>query len=336
MPVKVSVIIPVYNAENFLQHCIDSVTAQTLQEIEIIIVNDGCTDKSGLIMQQAASSDNRIVIIDSLNEGVSAARNKALSVAKGAYTGFMDADDWAEPSMFEKLHKAASLHDASVAVCNLCRNGNTYKTKVLSLKKETKDIAEDKETIITEMLDFKYDYSACNKIYRNDLIAKYHLRFEEKLKVWEDLLFNLHYMYHSQKIAVIADCLYNYRVNDNSVTAGYKDNLAVEYNRVFENYLAYLASRGENILATAFTKKMAGLCYYSFIPLIVANFRTKKLSFFSFVKTLQTELSQFNPAMFVFNKQELSGLQGFKKTLLTKRSFRLYAVMVGIKYFFQK
>ena len=102
---KVSIIIPVYNSEKFLQKCLDSIVNQTLQEIEIICINDGSQDNSRKILQDYKDKDSRITIIDQENGGLSAACNSGLKIVKGEYIGFVDSDDWVSVDFFEKLYK---------------------------------------------------------------------------------------------------------------------------------------------------------------------------------------------------------------------------------------
>ena len=118
---KISVVIPVYNAERFLRSTLDSLLAQTLSDIEIVCVNDGSSDSSLQILEEYASREPRVVVVDSVNGGVSRARNKGIEIAKGEYIGFMDADDMATPKMYERLLALAMEHNADIAEMSYCR-----------------------------------------------------------------------------------------------------------------------------------------------------------------------------------------------------------------------
>ena len=113
----VSVLIPVYNVEKYLSRCLDSLINQTLTDIEIICVNDGSTDDSLKILRQYQEKDNRIVIVDKKNGGLPSARNAGLDRARGQYVGFVDSDDYVEPSMFETLYKTAKKKNSEVVIC---------------------------------------------------------------------------------------------------------------------------------------------------------------------------------------------------------------------------
>ena len=114
--IKVSVIIPVYNTENYLRACLDSVVNQTLRDIEIICVNDGSTDNSLSILKEYAQKDSRIVLINQKNAGVSVARNNAIAVAKGEYLAFLDSDDWFEPDAVETAYFKISQDKTDVVI----------------------------------------------------------------------------------------------------------------------------------------------------------------------------------------------------------------------------
>ncbi len=115
---SVSVIVPVYNVEKYLRECLDSVVAQTLPDMEIIIINDGSTDHSLEIIQEYAARDNRIVVIDKENEGYGKTMNRGLDAARGEYIGIVESDDWVEPNMFARLYDVARTNDADMVKCD--------------------------------------------------------------------------------------------------------------------------------------------------------------------------------------------------------------------------
>ncbi len=115
---KISVIIPIYNVEQYLKECLESVINQTLKDIEIICINDGSTDSSPKILAEYAKRDNRIIIINQENSGVSRARNKGLDVASGEYVSFIDPDDYINTDFYNGLYNAAKINDADLCFCN--------------------------------------------------------------------------------------------------------------------------------------------------------------------------------------------------------------------------
>ena len=125
---QLSVIIPVYNTENYLRECLDSIINQTFKDIEIICVNDGSTDGSLTILEEYAQKDNRIVVLHKPNGGLSDARNAGLDIMRGNYVSFIDSDDYITCDMIETLLKSAKYNSCEIAVCNMIRfseKGNT-------------------------------------------------------------------------------------------------------------------------------------------------------------------------------------------------------------------
>lgn len=121
---KVSIIVPAYNVEKYLEKCISSLVKQTLQEIEIIIVNDGSTDRTKQIAEELAKHDKRIKFISQANKLQGAARNAGTNISTGEYLGFVDADDWVDLDYYEKLYLAAKKYNSDIALANYIRIGN--------------------------------------------------------------------------------------------------------------------------------------------------------------------------------------------------------------------
>lgn len=117
----ISIIVPVYNVERYLNRCLDSITQQTYSNLEIILVDDGSTDKSGIICDEYALKDNRIKVLHQKNAGQSCARNVGLDIALGTFIGFVDSDDWIVPDMFEKMHQNLTENNADISNCGIMR-----------------------------------------------------------------------------------------------------------------------------------------------------------------------------------------------------------------------
>ena len=128
---KVSIVVPMYGVEQFLNKCVDSLLVQSLHDIEIILVDDGSPDRCGEIAEEYATKDNRIKVIHQKNSGLGPARNTGMAAAKGEYIGFVDSDDWTNACMFEMLYNAAKQNDADIAVSGHCdwRYGKVIRTK---------------------------------------------------------------------------------------------------------------------------------------------------------------------------------------------------------------
>ena len=330
--IKVSVIVPAFNAAKYIEQCIISILNQSLKEIEIIIVNDGSTDNSKQIITELAIKDNRIIFIDGVNEGVGAARNKGIKVATGEYIGFADADDWAEPELYATLYNKAIDANADIAICNVnLIDKNLRSTDRLELDNEHIDISKRRDEELVSWLQFKYDYANWNKIYSSTVIKKNELLFNEAMIVWEDLLFNLCFLQFAEKGITVDACFYNYRIHDLSVMNVNSHDTIKEYNLLFEGFDNFCKKNGFVEMSDIFKKQMSRKFYYAIIPQVYNEILKLRLSFFERTRLFAKELGQVNSNIFKFHSVELIGLQGFKKRLLIKKSYLFFSLMVAIR-----
>ncbi|MDR1375539.1 MAG: glycosyltransferase [Holosporaceae bacterium] len=212
---KVSVIVPVYNGGALLSRCLDSLTNQTLKNIEIICVNDGSTDNSREILERYATKDSRIKILHQENLGQGTARNVGMDAANGEYLGFVDADDWIELDYFEKLYRAARKHNVEIACCGIIRKYPSFRTKKkLTLAEERVYSLTLEKYQITETPRKCYVY---NKIYKRSEIEKHQLRFPEGV-FFEDIPFTIRALYYLKTLVTVPDTVYFYWVNHKSTT----------------------------------------------------------------------------------------------------------------------
>jgi Glycosyltransferases involved in cell wall biogenesis len=216
--VKVSVIIPVYNVEKYLRQCLDSVVNQTLREIEIICVNDGSTDKSPQILEEYAQKDNRIKIINKKNAGLGAARNTGMEYVSGEYIGFLDSDDWADHSMYEKLYENAKMHKSDMVMCPINLHSDTndeIKHNPAYFSLECFDNSFDNcvfDYKKTKRFIFNIAVTAFNKIYKAKFLRNIDAKFPEGV-IFEDNPFFYQTYLHANKVSLIRDSLIFYRVN---------------------------------------------------------------------------------------------------------------------------
>lgn len=205
--VKVSIIVPVYNVERYIDRCINSILSQSLQQLELILVDDGSSDYCPEICDRYASLDARVKVVHQQNAGVSSARNMGLSLACGEYIGFVDADDYIDSDMFLKLYNAAKENDAPVACCNL--NFIDERGNVIYSKNED-PIMVNGEELFKRMFDTNayLRMGVWNKIYRSDIIVN--RSFECDKHMAEDLLFLLKVVPQLKKVVYIREGLYYY------------------------------------------------------------------------------------------------------------------------------
>ena len=209
---KISIIVPVYNTEKYLEKCIDSILNQTFKDFELILINDGSTDSSGKICDEYAKKDDRIVVIHKENGGVSKARNTALGIIKGEYVGFVDSDDTIEPTMYETLYNNLTHSKAQISVCDFKQvTSNGVKTNDTDFKIKTYDSSEAIEII------FKGNPFAghlCNKLFKTELF--HDIRLDEDIYIYEDMLAVLKILFHPIKIVYCTESLYNYYLHETS------------------------------------------------------------------------------------------------------------------------
>lgn len=204
----ISIIVPVYNAENYLVACVTSIRQQTLTEVEIILVNDGSTDSSGKICDELASCDGRVVVIHKQNAGVSAARNDGLAVAKGKYIGFVDADDTIAPDMYHTLYEEATRINCDIVMCDAVTvyPDGRLEDDTISLLPNNKIL---KKGEIQPNVLLQLSGSACRCIYRTALILRHAIQFPVGHKFSEDRIFNILCMGYANKLSYLKIAFYH-------------------------------------------------------------------------------------------------------------------------------
>jgi len=211
--IKISVIIPVYNVENYLRQCLDSIINQTLKEIEIICINDGSTDSSKQILEEYALKDERIKIINQKNKGVSAARNTGIDAATGEYIGFVDSDDWVKLDAYEKLYNKITREDVDIV---FSRYNYVFEDgRIEHNPNYFKELDEIKINSIDENLELlKISPSIWTKIFKKSFILDNKIRFPEGVLA-EDLFFIVQYLLKANGIVYLNNYFsYNYRIRD--------------------------------------------------------------------------------------------------------------------------
>lgn len=237
--VKVSVIVPIYNVEKYLKKCLDSIINQTLKEIEIILVNDGSTDGSSLILEEYKRKDNRIILINKINGGQGSARNEGIKIAKGEYIGFVDSDDWISLDMYEKLYEEAE-ENIDLVVCGRELFNSEYK-KIGEIKIENRIISiEDIEEYIIDNLLYVQTVVCCNKLYKKRILKENNILFEDVERVGsEDALFNYCYILNSKKVKTIDRGIYKAYERAKSTTREYKKGCMNRTARLIECIYRY-------------------------------------------------------------------------------------------------
>lgn len=207
---KLSVIVPVYNAENAIERCIESILNQEFRDLELILIDDGSGDGSPAILDRAAENDARVRVIHKQNSGVSDTRNNGIDLAEGTFIQFVDADDWVTADSGKMLVRTAEEMNADLVVAefyrvvgeNLSRKGSIETDRVLTRQ-------EYAEFMKISPADYYYGV-IWNKLYRRDILNRYGIRMDKDVSFCEDFIFNLEYVLHCNRIAPLQLPVYYY------------------------------------------------------------------------------------------------------------------------------
>ncbi len=215
---KISIISPVYNAERYITKCLDSIFAQTFQDWELILVDDGSSDKSGVICDEYAARDSRVIVIHQKNGGVGMARQTGLNAVTGEYAIHVDPDDWVEPTMLQELYTKAIVEAADVVICDYYVD---TKKKTSLVKQQPTSL--DAKNILKEL--FQQLHGSCwNKLVKRACYNKVKARFFQGINYCEDLLFWIQiYSHLNVKTAYLNRAFYHYYADQShqSITANY-------------------------------------------------------------------------------------------------------------------
>lgn len=205
---KISISVPIYNAEKYLRQCLDSLVTQTLCDIEIVVVNDGSTDGTREICEEYAKRDSRIKLIHKENGGIASARQVALNSATGIFMASVDADDWVEPDFCEKMYYKAVAENADVILCD---SWYEYEHGGQIINSYGKNVPADNDEIIEDALNGMMPCSVWNKLYKIDFLREHKIIFEDGINMGEDVLFFLKALRHPMRFVYLPECLYHYR-----------------------------------------------------------------------------------------------------------------------------
>lgn len=225
---KISIIVPIYNVEKYLDRCIQSLLNQTLKEIEIILVDDSSPDNCPQICDEYAQKDSRIKVIHKKNAGLGFARNSGLEIARGEYIAFVDSDDFVDVRMYEILYNTAKQKQCDAIFCGFYKETKqSVFIKVIEAAQYTEYEKTDLKKIIPDFIasppysrsEYIHDMSVWHSIYKHSLIDTNHIKFiSEREYASEDIPFQIDFLSVANKIAFIPDLLYTYCFNNGSLT----------------------------------------------------------------------------------------------------------------------
>ena len=234
MKAKVSVIVPIYNVEQYFMRCANSLINQTLKELEIIFVDDASPDKCPQICDELAQKYSNIKVIHKHNQGLGMARNSGLEIATGEYVAFLDSDDFVDNEMYESLYRAAKDKNLDFLGCDFAFYLNNGKSIPVQAYKEAFELFGTKtRKLLIDMLgappehhsDVVYQMSVWKAIYKKELLDKYCIKFpSERELIAEDIVFHTDFFLHTERVGYIPKTYYYYCENAQSLTKTYKTN----------------------------------------------------------------------------------------------------------------
>ena len=271
---KVSIIVPIYNAEKTLHRCVNSILNQDYIDFELLLIDDGSKDSSGAICDEYAAKDARVRVIHKENSGVSASRNLALNEAKGEYLQFLDADDWITPNATRLLVESAVLNGCDMVISDFYRVIGERLSHKGSIDEDGVLTREEFANLMMENpADFYYGV-LWNKLYSRAIIEKYQLRMDPKISWCEDFMFNLEYIRHCENIFVLQVPIYYYVKTKGS-----------------------LVSQGMSLTKTIKTKMMVLEYYTDFYKQVLSEeeYEKKRLQIYSYLMDMASDETVLPP-----------------------------------------
>lgn len=288
----ISIIIPVYNAEKYIDKCLDTLIHQTYTNLQIIIVDDGSKDDSLNICKKIASSDHRIEIYSKENGGVSQARNDGIRYAKGEYIAFIDADDWVSLDYIEKLYTNINKTNSDIT---FCKYGIMQEDKLFYFEPDYPESiisgTQEFDSFLIRFFDKKHYFmgSSCRSLIKKSIIEN--ISFNENLYMYEDLIFIFKCLMKSNKVSFINDILYFYRDNATSILHSKKSNFLNHQLEVYKEIKNIQSAITNDALNKMFNIWIGNnICYESIVYKIKTNKRhlslkdIKKEEFYRYFK----------------------------------------------------
>ena len=253
----ISVIVPIYNAEKTIRKCVDSLLAQTFEDFEVLLIDDGSPDECGVICDEYAKQDSRVRVIHQENQGVSAARQCGIDRAQGEYTIHADPDDWVEPEMLEELYQKAKEDDADMVICDFYIN--TYEGQHYLLQKPS---CLQHDIVLKELFEHLHG-SCCNKMIKLSCYKKWNIQFPISLSRCEDQYVMAALLKHDIIVSYLSKAYYHYlRDNPSSLSRVYTKQSLEEDIRAREMFFVLL--EGTDFQQKVYDKKSSTILYGAF------------------------------------------------------------------------
>lgn len=332
--IQLSIIIPVYNVQAYLEECLNSIVNQNIDNFEIIVINDGSTDGSEDIIDKFTRRYKFIKKVNKKNGGPGAARNIGIKLAAGKYIGFIDSDDYIEKNMFKNMLDIAEKTDSDIIMCDveLFKDNEREKKWYLSTKKKNYNKIINNEDVLKLYLSDRIKGFAWNKIYKRSIFIENNIVYEEGV-YYEDIYMSLILFTYAKKIYLVNKAYYKYRQRDGNITSGitekhledYNNNTKKSINFMNENKLFEELTDYKKAFEVSFMNSILELYYKHF------NFNTKKINenYYKYFNEYNYDISYKD----IFFKSALNS-EHKKKYILNK--FGIYVYIMKYKSMIKK
>lgn len=328
---KFSIIIPVYNAEKYLPHCMESLLNQNYHDFEIVLINDGSTDQSGLLCDEYANNDKRVKVFHTSNQGAGHARNVGLNYATGEYVLFVDSDDWLELEALAIYVKSIESYDWLIGCSHNCYfKGDSMESMKVDYYYPANryDSRQDIREMYVDIAVNGVSHAPHNKVYKREIIEKYQLRFPNRPK-YEDLAFNNTYVDKINSLVIINDHTYNYRVSNlEGVAQKLPTNMFDIFTDVNNELIQLLKNwkvwdkKSEQLLQSKYITDVASCINNTYNPNLTYTFESR----YTYIKAIlehekvQQSCKHVDSSKFV---NVIARLMSIKSTLLIMCCYRL-------------
>jgi len=293
---KITVVIPVYNCDNYLQKAIVSVLKQNTNNYELILINDGSTDNSLNICLEYSKNKN-VKLINTNNNGVSKARNLGIKEASGEFIVFLDADDYFNENYFKKINEILNNNNFDILICNYFNKYSKNYKEVIVTKKDQYYNLKENANIVLDLVSNATINNLGNKVYKSDYIRKYNLYFDENIDFGEDLIFNLKYINKCDNLYLSSFYNYNYvQYNANSISKQKIDN---RYEKLFyiNSHILEIKHTNQKIKHEVYNKIRIKNIYSCLINYMFFNRETKvedKIKYIKKIRKKEGKIILFN------------------------------------------
>ena len=273
----ISIIVPVYNVEQYLEKCVNSITNQTYKNLEIILVDDGATDNSGKMCDELAKSDDRIKVYHKKNGGLSDARNYGVERATGEYIGFVDSDDYIDEEMYNKLYEAIKKENTDVAECNF---RFIYSNRIANYTEDNYYLVLNRDEYTKEYVNMNRIFGAAwTKLIRSSLAKE--IKFP-KGKLFEDGFYSLELMKKARNFVIFDSPYYNYVMRENSITNSKFNEKNLDLIEIADGIYDYVISAYPYLKKEADRRKMYS--YFNTLDAIILSSEYNNKTYFNNIK----------------------------------------------------